>query len=148
MSQPDPRTNIPANAFALSIDVARDAVDLQGHVSNVEIVRWMSRAAWAHSRALGFDEARYRQLGAWFVVRRHEIDYHASAVAGDRLICHTWPTALGKATAERRYIIRRTGDGVLIAAGRTVWAYVDMTTGRPVRIPQEVGAAFEPGRFI
>jgi acyl-CoA thioester hydrolase len=138
---------VPANAFELSIRVDRDEVDLQGHASNVAVVRWISRAAWAHSRALGFDEQAYRQLGAWFVVRRHEVDYHGYARPGDELIAYTWPSALRKVVAERRHVIERVSDRVPIAEAINVWAYVSIDSGRPVRIPPAVRQAFDPARF-
>lgn len=136
------------NPFVFALRVSDDDVDEQGRVSNVTIVRWMSEAAFAHSAALGFDLARYRQLGAWFVVKRHEIDYHAAATAGDELVLYTWPSALKKVTAERRHHLVRRADGALIAAGLNVWAFIDAATGRPVRIPDEAREAFDPRRFV
>jgi len=138
---------IPTNAFALPITVVEDDIDAQGHVSNVTIVKWMSRAAWQHSQALGWGVEQYRQLGAWFVVRRHEIDYHASAVLGDALIAYTWPSGLAKATAERRHVILRAADQAPVAVGLNRWAYVDATTGRPLRIPDELRRTFDPAQF-
>jgi len=138
------RFDPPANAFVMPIQVVGDDVDEQGHVSNVTVVKWMSRAAYAHSAAMGWDLDRYRDVGAWFVVRRHEIDYHRFALAGDRLTLATWPSELGKATAERRHVIRRTSDDALIATGLNIWAFVDAATGRPRRIPDAARQAFAP----
>jgi acyl-CoA thioester hydrolase len=138
---------IPAHAFALPIAVEESAIDMQGHASNVEVLRWVSRAAWAHSRALGWDEQAYRKLGAWFVVRRHEIDYLASAQLGDQLIDYTWPSAAHKASAERRHVIVRPADGVVIARALNVWALVDIQSGRPRRLTPELCATFDPRRF-
>lgn len=138
----------PASAFTISTDVTEDDVDELGHVSNVTIVKWMSRGAYAHSQSLGWDLEKYREVGAWFVVRRHEIDYHRFALAGDRVTLRTWPTALGKATAERRHVICRASDGEVIATGLNVWAFVDAATGRPRRIPDEARRAFDPARFV
>ncbi len=140
-------TPIPSNAFVLPLTVDDTAIDLQGHASNVEVVRWISRAAWAHSRALGWDEAAYHEHGAWFVVRRHEVDYIASAKLGDELLIHTWPSALGKASAERRHIITRPADNAIIARAVNMWALVDIQTGRPRRITPELQRTFDPARF-
>ncbi len=139
--------DIPVKAFQLPLTVAEEDIDAQGHVSNVTIVKWMSRAAWEHSRSLGFDLEKYNALGAWFVVRRHEIDYHAPANLGDALVVHTWPTGMGKATAERRHVILRPVDGALIARGLNIWAFIDQRTGRPRRIPQSARDTFDPKRF-
>jgi acyl-CoA thioester hydrolase len=138
----------PVNAFAMPITVDQAAIDMQGHASNVEVLRWISRAAWAHSRALGWDEQAYRRLGAWFVVRRHEIDYLTSAQLGDELIVHTWPSAAGKASAERRHLIVRPADCAIIARALNVWALGDIVTGRPRRRPAELKASFNPAHFL
>lgn len=133
--------------FTLPIEVTEEDIDAQRHVSNVRIVAWMSRLAWRHSCALGYDMAQWHVIGGWFVVRRHEVDYHASAVLGDRLLGITWPSKIGRVTAERRHQIRRLSDGRLIAEGLNVWAYVDIQTGRPARIPRAVADAFDPAHF-
>src|SRR5690606_17983078 len=76
---------VPARAFVLPLTVVPEDVDEQGHASNVRILGYMNQAAIAHSDALGYDVARYREVGGIFVVRRHEIDYLASAYEGERL---------------------------------------------------------------
>ena len=139
---------IPArDPFLLEITVGEEDIDAQNHASNVTVVKWMSRAAWAHSRALGWDLEAYRQIGGWWVVRRHEIDYLASARLGESLICATWPSGLGKATAERRHVIYRPADEAIIARGLNVWAFVDMQSARPRRIPPGLRKTFHPDRF-
>ncbi len=141
-------SGVPSNAFMMKIVVGDDDIDMQGHVSNLEIVRWMSRAAWAHSTSLGFDEVKYREIGGWFVVRRHEIDYLAPAVEGDRLALWTWPSGLGKVTAERKHHLVRESDGAVIARGVNMWAYIGIESGRPVRMPNDIRDAFDPTRFV
>lgn len=138
---------VPENAFVLELTVGEDDIDALKHVSNVTIVKWFSRAAFKHSESLGYDAEAYHRLGAWFVVRRHEIDYHNSAKAGDRLKLYTWPSGLKKVTAERRYRLERD-EGAPIAEGLTVWAYVDAETERPKRIPQAVRDTFDPAKWV
>ena len=136
------------NPFELRFTVSAEDIDELDHVSNVRIVHWMNRAAVEHSRSVGFDVNRYRELGGVFVVRRHEIDYLASARLGDELVAFTWPTTFTKSSAERRHEIRRVADDRVIARGVNLWAYVDFTTGRPTRIPPVLVERFDPARFI
>ena len=136
------------NPFVLRFTVTADDIDELDHVSNVRIVHWMNRAAVEHSASLGFDVKRYRELGGVFVVRRHEIDYLASARKGDGLVAFTWPTVFQRSSAERRHEIRRVSDDRVMARGFNLWAYVDFTTGRPTRIPPVLLEAFDPARFV
>lgn len=141
--------DIPAaNPFVLPVTVAESDIDPQGHASNVRIVGWMNRAATVHSDALGWPVERYQRLGGMWVVRRHEITYHRQAMLGDELTCYTWPSAAGKVTAERRHMIVRHADGELVAEGMNVWAFIDIATGRPKRIPPELHVSFDPANFL
>jgi acyl-CoA thioester hydrolase len=138
---------IPDNAFRWPVTVDESEIDGLGHASNVAVVGWISRAAWEHSKALGYGLPEYREAGGVFVVRRHEIDYRAQARIGDELICYTWPSGLAKVTAERRHRILRPADEAVIAEAYNVWAYLDMETGRPKRIPPAVRETFDPAKF-
>ena len=144
-----PRTAVtaPSNPFALRYTVPAEDIDEQGRANNVAYVRWMNVAAIAHSNALGFPWDRFVEMGAMFVVRRHEIDYRLPAFEGDVLELRTWPLMMRAATAHRGHEIARTKDGAVIASGMNVWGYVDMKTGRPVRMPPEVLEAFDPGKY-
>lgn len=136
------------NPFVKTITVSSADIDAQGHVSNVKILQWANEAAIAHSDALGFDVPRYKEVGGIFVVRRHEIDYHAPAYEGEVLTLFTWPSDANRSLAERRHEIHRERDGVLIAKVFNLWVYVDVETGRPKRMPPEVLEAFDPAKFV
>jgi acyl-CoA thioester hydrolase len=124
--------------------VRPDEIDDQGHVNNAVYITWMDRAAFAHSCHVGYDGPAYLRLNATFVVRRHEVDYLASAFDGERILCATWPGRMERFTAVRRHQILRASDGQTLVRARTEWIYVDRDTGRPRRMPPEVIAAFSP----
>ena len=138
---------LPASAFVLPVTVGDHDIDAQNHASNVAVVAWMNLAAWEHSKSLGFDVADYQRVGGMFVVRRHEIDYRAQALLGDELLCYTWPSYAQKATAHRQHRVVRKADGVLVAEGFNIWAFVNIATGRPTRMPAEVTQAFDPAKW-
>jgi acyl-CoA thioester hydrolase len=122
--------------------VAPAEIDELGHANNVVYVAWLQDAAVAHSAAQGWPGPRYRALGQGWVVRAHTIEYRQPAFAGDRIVVETWVAAMKKVTSLRRYRIVRGADHALLATAETQWAFVDLTTGKPVRIPPEVAAAF------
>ncbi|MFP4144928.1 MAG: acyl-CoA thioesterase [Phycisphaeraceae bacterium] len=129
-------------AYLHPVRVLEHDVDGLGHANNAVYPRWMDEAAYAHSAAVGYDWARYQQIGAAFVVRRHEIDYLGMALPGDRLIAATWPTEMERVTAWRRYQIVRLSDGETLVRALTRWVWLDLERGRPRRIPAEVIEAF------
>lgn len=135
--------------FRLEIVASPDEIDPLNHVADSVFLRWLARAAQAHSDAVGFDYQAYQRLGAIFVVRRHEIDYLAPALAGDRIALSTWIEIWRPASMRRRTTIVRMDDGVEIARALTHWALVNSETGKSVRVPEELMQAFRraaPGK--
>lgn len=124
---------------ALSSDI--DELD---HVSNLVYVRWVQEVAMGHSVAVGWDHPQYRDLGAVFVVRRHEIDYVVPVLEGEEVELVTWVGWWKGVSSERRTLLRRVRDGVVVARAATLWAFIDFASGRPRRIPDEIKAAFGP----
>ncbi len=118
--------------------------DGQGHINNIVYVKWMNEGAYNHSVHLGYDWAKYQELGTSFVVRRHEVDYLVPALPGDKIVLATWPGKMEKFTAYRRYQIVRVNDGKTLARAVTQWVHVEIATGRPARMTAELIAKFEP----
>ena len=115
------------------------------HVNNLAYMKWMQSAALAHSAAQGWPTEAYRQLGAGWVVRSHQIEYRLPALPGDSIVVRTWVANLKKVTSLRRYEIVRAGDArrPILAVAATDWAFIDFQSHQPRRIPAEVAGAFE-----
>lgn len=126
--------------FTRMLRVEPEHIDVLGHVSNQVYLAWLLAAAEDHSSEVGLSWARYREIGGVFVVRRHELDYLAPAFVGEELKVETWISGHGRASSQRAYTIHR-GDRCLMRA-QTKWAFIDLESGRPIRIPAEVLAAF------
>ena len=124
----------------IEIVPAPEDIDDLGHVSNLVYVRWILEVAMSHSRAAGWDFEHYRALGAVFVVRRHEVDYIAQVTAGQTLVATTWVDNWRPASCVRHTELAR--DGKIVARGATTWALMSLASGRPVRIPDPLLAAF------
>jgi acyl-CoA thioester hydrolase len=133
--------------FFYELIVAANEVDTQHHVNNAAYVRWMDHAAYAHSCDVGYDMEKFKQLGATFVVRRHEIDYLAEGFEDDRIIVATWPGKMKRFSADRYYQVVRQSDGVTLLRALTVWVFINIETGRPQRMPDEMITAFRPRGF-
>jgi acyl-CoA thioester hydrolase len=123
------------------IEVDPSLIDGNGHVNNVEYVRWMQDAAVRHADERGLTAAT-RAAGATWVVRSHRIEYLRPAVAGDRMRVLTWVADFRRAFSLRRYRFVR-GDGELLAKGETDWVFVDVARGRPRSVPDELKSMFE-----
>ena len=127
--------------FHHALVVAPDAIDRQGHVNNVEFVRWMQEAAVAHSEAQGMDAKRYAEIGGTWYVRSHHIEYLLPGMEGDALVVRTWVASLDRVRSLRRYRFEREGE--LLARAETEWVWIDAARGRPRPVPAEVAQSFE-----
>lgn len=116
-------------------------VDENGHVNNVEYVRWMQDTAMAHSDSVGCTRAT-QEAGATWVARSHRIEYLRPAFAGDRIAALTWVCNFRKVRSTRKYKFLRATDGAVLAEGETDWVFVDIATGRPRSIPGTVASVF------
>lgn len=134
MSQP---WDLP-RPYVMSITVDASAIDEYGHVNNIEYLRWIEAVSWAHSAALNLDLARYRALDRGMAVHRHELDYLAPAFDGERLELATWIVACdGRLTLTRRFQLKRLMDDRTLLRGRTRFACIELSSGRPRRMPVE-----------
>jgi acyl-CoA thioester hydrolase len=124
---------------------AGDCDDL-GHVNNVRWLAFVGELAGEHAFRRGADNDALRERGAIWIVRRHEIDYHRSALPGEEIVEETWVEAMSGARSVRHSRFTRAAGGEALVSAVTTWAYVDAKTQRPRRIPAEMIAEFRGSR--
>ena len=124
--------------FFIELVVEPSAIDEYDHANNAEYLRWIERVSWAHSDALGLTLERYRELDRGMAVHRHELDYLAPAFEGDCLALATWIIAAdSRLTLIRRFQLVRPADGRTLLKARTRFACIELSSGRPRRLPEE-----------
>ena len=128
--------------YVMHLRVRQYETDGLGHVNNAVYLNYLEQAAIEHAEAMGFGKARLAELGGFFVVRRHEIDYLGGAVAGDDLAITTWPETLSGPRAVRCYEIRNAARAKRLVAARTLWVWIDRMTGRPRPMPRAIPDAY------
>jgi len=134
MRNPEP----PANAvYRHQFKVPESAVDQNGHVNNVVYVQWMQDVAVLHYEGAGGNQAM-QDAGATWVARSHHIEYLKPVYAGEDVIALTWVENLRRVRSLRCYQFRRQSDNVLLARGETDWVFVDIASGRPLAIAEDI----------
>jgi len=116
------------------------------HVSNIEYVRWLDRAAELHADSLGYTRQFMLERQIMWFVARHEIDYLAECWLDDELVIATWVRDFHKVKSWRDYLIVRPRDGRVICRAATLWVLVDLASRRPRRIEPEMFDRFRPLR--
>jgi acyl-CoA thioester hydrolase len=128
--------------YRYELTVPKEAEDQNGHVNNIEYLRWMQDAALAHSGAAGCTEAT-TSIGATWVIRSHRIEYLKPAFAGQKVCVLTWISDFRRVQSLRKYKIVRPEDRAVLAEGETDWVFVDAQNGKLRSIPKEIKATFE-----
>lgn len=113
-------------------------IDGLNHTNNAVYVRWCELVAWSHSEALGLTMDDYRRLDRAMAIRHGAYDYLLPSFEGEALRLGTWLTAGdGKLAMERRFQLRRASDGQTLMRGRWDLVCIDISSGRPKRMPPE-----------
>ncbi len=124
------------------LTVPEDALDENGHVNNVEYLRWILDAAVAHSDSQGCTQAT-RDAGATWVVRAHRIEYLIPAFAGDHVSVLTWVSNFRRVQSLRKYKVIRLEDNALLTEGETDWVFINAANGQLRSITKHIMATFE-----
>lgn len=127
----------PPKAFTMRRQVEWGDIDPAGHVNNAQYLTYLETAGVEAVNAFGWPMTRMAEHGFGVVARRYHIEYKQQVVMGDELEIETYIADAKRATAVRHYTIKRTSDNTLVARAYTVWVWVDLATGRPIRVPPE-----------
>lgn len=126
--------------------VSPQAADIDGldHTNNAVYVQWCERVAWSHSEHLGLSLDDYRRLDRAMAIRLGVYDYLLPSFRGEPLLLGTWLTAGdGKLAMQRSFQLRRASDGQTLMRGRWELVCIEISTGRPRRMPPEFVAVYQ-----
>ena len=98
----------------------------------------------------GFAVEHYASIGeikaqgpdATWVVRSHRVEYFLPAFIGEEIEIRTWVENIQRVRSLRMYEFVRKFDGKTLVKGETDWVFVDVKSGRPLAIPDEVKNVF------
>ena len=130
------------NIYTQQITVGQDDIDMQHRVSNLRYVAWMQDVAVAHSAVCGWPMERYDSIGQGWVVRQHTITYKRPAFLGDVITAATWIASYASRRSLRRYAFWNAKEKALLAEAETQWVFIDMTSGKPVSVPDVLQESF------
>jgi acyl-CoA thioester hydrolase len=128
--------------YTYDLIVAQQAIDGNGHVNNIEYLRWMQEAALLHSDSLGCTRATLGAGGKW-VIRSHRIEYFRPAFVGEHVAVLTWVSNVRRVQSLRKYKMIRSEDHAVLVEAETEWIFTDTQTGRLRSVPKEVSSLFE-----
>lgn len=142
---PDPPPP-PPGVFSIRKRVEWRDVDSLWHVNNAMYLAYIEDAGIQVCDAYGWPMERMKDEGFGVLARRHRLEYRQPARRGDELEISTWFAEAQRSSGIRHYAIHRVSDGELLLRARSLYVWFDLTTGRPIRIPQQLLADFADNR--
>jgi tol-pal system-associated acyl-CoA thioesterase len=127
-------------AFVLPIRVYLEDTDAQGVVYNASYFRFMERARteWLRDRGIDHDELRER-FSIALVLAAIEARFVAPARLSDLLYVEAVVSSVRGARVVFEQIVRRAAaDGEVLCRGLAEVASMDISLGRPKRLPPEL----------
>ncbi|HAY85230.1 MAG TPA: hypothetical protein DCY42_10010 [Chloroflexi bacterium] len=128
----------PAGAVTIMRDVAWEDVDPAQHVNNAKYFTYMEESGIQAASQFGVSMHGFLKQGYGSVARKSRIEYKQPALLGDTLEITTYLSDARPVRATRHFIIRRQADQQLIAQAYVLWVFIDLQTGRPVRMPENL----------
>ncbi len=140
----DPQWDYP-DPHLLHTRVSAEDIDGLQHTNNAVYVRWCEQVAWSHSVSLGLDLDAYHRLDRAMAITRSEYHYLQASREGDDIIVATWIVSWDRRLTMRRHFqVVRGSDAVTLLRGEMVFACIELSSGRPRRLPPEFIDGYGP----
>ena len=123
--------------FFIELVVEADAIDEYDHTNNAVYLQWLDRVAWEHAVSVGAGPDVHVELRRGMAAQRTELRYLAPALLGDRILVANWIVQASAVRASRRFQIIRPSDGATLMRALSMYACIDLDSGRPRRMPPQ-----------
>lgn len=134
-----------ARPFTRAVMPGGGDIDGLNHTNNAVYVQWCEQTAWAHSESLGLALADYHRLDRAMAIRRGTYDYLLPTALHEALTLATWLVASdGRLSMVRRFQLVRDRDGVTVLRGQWDLVCIELSSGRPRRMPPEFCELYLP----
>jgi acyl-CoA thioester hydrolase len=134
----------PPGAYHTQRQVVWQDIDLMQHVNNAVYLDYVTECGMQVVAAHHWPVERMLAEGFGILLRRNQVQYLQPALLNDVLEFTTWFSKPRFAMATRHYEIKRASDGALLARVHALGVWVDLKSGKPIRIPKEMLADFAP----
>jgi acyl-CoA thioester hydrolase len=132
----------PPGKFDMNLRVAWQDLDSVQHVNNAVYLSYAEECGMQVIAAHGWPITRMLNEDFTILIRKHQIQYRQPAILDDELILSTWVSNVRRSQATRHYIIQRKSDGAQLALVHSLSVWVNLDSGRPVRIPKTLLSDF------
>ncbi len=131
--------------FHTTVSPVTTDIDGLGHTNNRVYSKWCEQAAWQHSESLGVSLADYQSQDRAMAIISAQYDYLAATYQGEILELATGLSHCdGKMRLQRHFRIIRPSDNTLIFQGSWKFMCIEISSGKPKRMPPQFKAIYGP----
>ncbi len=100
--------------------------------------RTLQNAAAGHAAALGVATEDLRKQGQTWMLSRMIVEVDRAPVLDEELLVETWPSTKLRGVRAVRDFAMKNAAGDILARASSLWVIVDLSTRRPLRVPQAI----------
>ena len=123
--------------YSFDSRVRYSEVSRDGKLSLCSAVHYMQDCAIFHSESVGEGVRELKEESRVWLLSSWQIEVGRRPSLGERLNISTWACGFKAMYGYRNFVISGEGGGQDIRA-YSIWSYLDVSTGRPVRVSKEL----------
>jgi acyl-CoA thioester hydrolase len=126
----------PPGTFRVEKRVEWRDLDMMQHLNNAVYPSYAEDVAMQLGDHFGWSFKEWLEDDLAVVTHRTRLQYRQPATFEDTIEIATWLYGVRRTSATRYYAFHRLSDGELLAQMETLWALINVNTGRPTRLPE------------
>lgn len=138
---------IAENKYTINGTVRFSEIDHTGKITLPGIINYFQDCSIAQTEALGYSVAKLKEQKRGWVLLSWQIIVERYAKLGEKLLVSTWATGFKGVCGSRNFSMEDQ-DGNRIAYADSLWVYMDLSRGKPVKPTEEEMAAYGAGEPI
>lgn len=115
--------------------------DSTGRLTYPALLNYFQDSSFSHSEGLGVGWKYLKELNLAWVLSSWQICINEMPQVEDEVVTQTWPYEFKGFYGYRNFTMVKPG-GQRYAYANSLWVLIDINSGRPVRVPQEVSGAY------
>jgi medium-chain acyl-[acyl-carrier-protein] hydrolase len=135
----------PLHSYRETLAVRANETDEQGRVTAPALCNYLQEMAATHAGRLGVGIQALRDTGRTWMLSRLYVRGLQWPVWRDTLTVETWPSGVRSRLVATRDFRVRNAAGAVVAEAISEWIYVDTTTLRIMRLPDDLLALAPAG---
>ena len=109
----------------------------KGTLTLAKIIDYFQDSSSAHSESLGAGMKYLEEQGGGWVLNSWQIEVNRYPDIMEEIEITTWPSDFKGVFGPRSFCMK-SKEGEVLALARTLWVYMDMKTGRPMKPSEEL----------